>query len=157
MISIRSPGTPLTIRSLSTLTTSRHLDLVVQIETKSHTTFLWFGRSVFAHHFRKKAWTFLSSKSMKSSRFCFIKASFWNLILLERLSHMYNAQLLPRECLTGGELPPHNRWQKHSPRTKGSARNTLLDWFLKCLKCLRIKSFSYFLANHCRRRHLKWF
>lgn len=128
------PGSPLTIRSLSTLITSRHLDLVVQIETKSHTISHWLERSVFVHHLRKKAWTFLSSKSMKRSRFCFIEASSWSLILLERLSHIYNTQLLPRERLTGGELPPHNRWQKHSPRTKGSARKMWLDWFLKCLE-----------------------
>lgn len=84
--------------------------------------------------FQKKTWTFLSSKSLKSSRFCFIEASSWILILLERLSHMYIAQLLPREHLTGGELLPHDRWQEHSPRKKGSAGNMWLDWFLKCLK-----------------------
>lgn len=80
--------------------------------------FLLIWKICVCSPFQKKTWTFLPSKSLKSSRFCFIKASSWILILLERLSHMYNAQLLPREHLTGGELPPHNRWQKHSPRKK---------------------------------------
>lgn len=133
MISTSSPGSPVTVRSQHPdHKQTSWLSCPNWDQIPHHFPLIW--KICVCSSFQKKTWIFLSSKSPKSNRFYFIKASFWILILLERLSHMYNIHLLPREHLTGGELPPHNRWQKHSPRKKGSAGNMWLDWFLKCLK-----------------------
>lgn len=159
MISTRFPGSPLTIRSLSTLITSRHLDLVILIETKFPTIFSWFERSVFAHHFRKKDehfWLLNPWKALDSvlSRPVLEFWSFWK----------GSPTCTTFSCCQGSASQVENFPHTTDGRTQSQEKRQCWKYVAKLISKVfegnaqESSSFHTFwlVCHHCRRRHLKW-